>query len=710
MFMRKMRKDRRGLTLIELICAVAILGIISATVGGAMVVATDSYRNGTEETSLQSEAQFTVNAIEALIIDATDTVEFDGSLLKITNVDYTYEISFDADAKTLHYTQYETNNSGNVTAANELLAEHVKNFEVDASQFPTARNVKLTLTMENSRGRDFTTAYNITSRNNPDAGAPIDVSAVISVPELIVLEPNQNYPLSVNVYGPANQDYSAVFVEGASELASGTSLTKNGSVLNIQIGQNETGGADGALHIYIATSATGADGGPLKFTTVTVMIRRINTIVFENVFNVQSGLPYKQGTVYTVDAIPSSDIAAVVPFLEKQLGAAYDDDYVPTDTVEWYKFEADDGDDYVEVIGGTNGKTLTFKLKKDLPEGIGLRVYAKSLHSEGANKTGLQYDFVDDKVELKNGNSGIYPVGDLRRGTEGLLHSSLDPQKLVEQEWQRNHPGEALTWENSFNGGFGGNIYFRYYSTDTSLGLTSPDYPEWIRFTDQGNGVDFKFNASDFDHMKFVPDYTIEILYSYRYNNGNNQLAYYPAAAYPGGPYGTNQPLAHFANEEAYIYTVPIKGFTLRFTEYHDGAWDSAPKPTAPYETADGTGLGTMTNPLPVEQCQSVQLRVTSITGATATRGHQQKLRDNTKIYQYNGTVWEPVNNMQIRFDEGVSGDDYCYVSFSSQNLTKGVTYKMVMQSLDPSDPVETYANEPVDGEGGRGIVYFKVQ
>ena len=38
----KCREDRRGLTLIELVCAVAILAIISATVGGAMVVATNS--------------------------------------------------------------------------------------------------------------------------------------------------------------------------------------------------------------------------------------------------------------------------------------------------------------------------------------------------------------------------------------------------------------------------------------------------------------------------------------------------------------------------------------------------------------------------------------------------------------------------------------------------------------------------------------------
>ena len=91
MFMQKLRNNKKGFTLIELVCAMAILAIITLTISGAMVFASNSYKQGSIDTALQQELQFTANAIESLIVDATSEVTFVGNMLKIVNTDYTYE-------------------------------------------------------------------------------------------------------------------------------------------------------------------------------------------------------------------------------------------------------------------------------------------------------------------------------------------------------------------------------------------------------------------------------------------------------------------------------------------------------------------------------------------------------------------------------------------------------------------------------------------
>ncbi|MDE7185387.1 MAG: type II secretion system GspH family protein, partial [Lachnospiraceae bacterium] len=40
------KKRNRGFSLVEVVCAVAILGILSATIGGILVMSTKTYRKG----------------------------------------------------------------------------------------------------------------------------------------------------------------------------------------------------------------------------------------------------------------------------------------------------------------------------------------------------------------------------------------------------------------------------------------------------------------------------------------------------------------------------------------------------------------------------------------------------------------------------------------------------------------------------------------
>lgn len=704
--MRKMWKDRRGLTLIELVCAIAILAIISATIGGAMVVATNAYRSGTVETALQQEAQFTINAIEALIIDATDTVEFTGNVLKIANVDYTYEIVYDPSAKTLRYTQYDTADPSVVIAANELLAEHVADFYADTTRFDTTRNVGLQLTMENE-GKTFMTAYNITSRNNPDAGVPVEITATINVLDSIVLEPLQTYLLPVTVMGPANQNIT-VYPEtkNGHVLASGTTFQVKPGGVEITIGAQETGGTEEGFTLWISTEARGADGDPLKRVPVTVKIRRVNDI--DVTLTPVSGTNLKANAVYSVHAEEVGFNFNQVPL------APYDPDvgegaYVDPRTRVW-SFEAVGGtgnaNDYVEHNGVLNGSDLVFKLKRDLDSGMVLKITATAQHPAGVNKTGNIYGTVSKTVTLEAVDSPLTPrdSGGLRRGDDCEVDANLDPNKLIEDEWKRSHPGQEMPDRERWNGAFTGWIHFRYVATDGTH--ASPNYPNWIKMSMQGsNPTQFEFKRDDFKDMMFMKDYKIEVLYSFKYNKRDNSPAIYPASAYPDGPNGSCVPIPNV--DSAYIYTMSMNAFCMGFEAYEDGNWPPTSGSCAPYLTADGAGLGSLSNPMLLPFSGQIKLKFNVFTGAHVGKESViESLMSTTYCQRWDGSNWQNTN-VSLECKERWNKDSGV-LQFEPVNrqMQRGVVYRFVLDKVKG----ENYASEPSPGAGGRGYIYVKLQ
>lgn len=721
MFFKRVRKDRKGLTLVELICAVAILGVISATVGGAMVVATHTYRSGTIETAMQSEAQFTINSIESLIIDATNTVEYSGNVLTITNVDYTYVITYDTVAKELRYSQSDSV-TGAVIVSNELLAQHVAHFDAFTDDFPVTRNVRLELTLENE-GKSFTTAYNITSRNNPNAGAPPVVATVINVNHDIVLEPNDVYVLPVSVLGAPGLGYTFSLVPESDHISYSTASSAAGGI-ELKIHETETGGGDEKLYLNI----TASDGTP---TQVTIRIRRVydNDLGVDFPYGLSPngvGTNLMQGAEYTVTAqVVGSNLDP------EPIGTDYDRDYSPyTKKVIW-SFEivggdGGDGDSYAEIVSdvdnGNDTQTLTFRLKKNLDAGATLRIWATALHPEGVysvggastNKNGLPYGVgAKDKVELAAPNGGIYP-SDLRRGIEGYATVDLDPAKLVENEWTRNHPGES----SPYRGGFSGNVYFRYTSTD---GVDqSAGYPGWKQMGDQGMQMtQLKFNAGDFINMYLMKDYTLEILYSFRYDNGAGGH-YYPETAYTDNS-GVPNPyfgLRGNPDDDQYIYRFPLQCFGVYFDAYRDeatgGSWDTFNAIADQYKIDGGLGLGTASNPIKFKYGNNVQIRTNYISGAAANRGPTEYLYQNSaKLYKQVNGNWVQVNNFNCR-EYNKSGLDTSTLYFEPQNgqLSKNVTYRLELTQVKNNDRggiLEDYASESILGYGGRGVIYFQL-
>lgn len=121
---KRLWKNHRGFTLVELICTIAIFSIVITGVGSAMVISARSYQNGNIELDLQQQAQITANLLTNLIIDSDKVVEASGNLLKVEKVEsgttVTYEIYLDGD-RILYKKDGGTP---------QTLAEHVTGFSV----------------------------------------------------------------------------------------------------------------------------------------------------------------------------------------------------------------------------------------------------------------------------------------------------------------------------------------------------------------------------------------------------------------------------------------------------------------------------------------------------------------------------------------------------------------------------------------------------
>lgn len=706
MFMQRLRKDRKGMTLIELVCAVAILGIITLTVGGAMVFATNSYRHSTVETALQQEAQFTVNSIESLIIDATDTVTFSGDVLTIKNVDYTYEIVYDGTEKKLTYTQYSTSDSSIIVADNELLAEHVSRFFVDASNFDTSRNVQIQIEMENS-GSEFSSYYNITSRNDASAGDPVEIVANIVCETEIILEPLQTYTLGVSVVGPSNTAYTCHF-ESEPGMSGATTANVVSGGIDITIGANETGGDDAMLRLIISTVAVDSSGNPFT-KQVNVKIRRINEVGL-GALSLKSGDSLKNGAVYGLSAEALGTNLAEVP------GTAYDSDYVNPDTIRWSirVSNGDAGSDWATITPSTvDEKTVEFTLARDIPAGVSVFIRATALHPEGVlrgsawtNKTSAKnnaiakYGTVYKEYELKKNS----PYGDdvLRRGDECYLSAGHNYADLVKEDWMRNHPGETWDPRNGYNGGYEGNTHYRFVCEDrhTSGGTLTHTcswyYTGWHKIADQGDDpTRVKFNSTDFDGMLYMEDYDLDLYFSFYYIDFNNVKHVYPS------DFDANDTNPDPRN----VFTVPVNKMEIIFDKGKDSTGTLLN--LTPYLTASASGIGSRNNPLPLTQGFNIQFNYVNIGGCSNDREAIGKVFSNMKIYRADNNQYVTEKNFQNNFNgDKKSG----VVSFETQNggLQKDVVYKMVMSNVYTSTTgTEVYSEDNTSGASGRGLIYF---
>ncbi len=671
LFTRKFRKDARGFSLIEMICAVAILGAISTAIGGAMVVSSNSYKRGTTETEIQQDSHFTANVIEGLIVDATNEVNFDASskTLEIKNIDYTHVIKLDTTTNELKYTcKYPT---GGAVSPESVLASDVEDFNVNASNFAESRNAQVTIKMKRDNS-EIGTVYNVTSRNNPASSIPASFTpvATISGPTKITLEPNQVYTFNITVTatGGASSAVTASLI-GAGAGDTSASVNSTNTEVTVEVGAHEYG--TGGEFVVALQSSTG------EIHNVTVNVRRVNDFDMSEVTFV-SGTPFKKDAVYTVTARP------VGTHLDRDWAGAttYDQDYKsPYGAI--FSFEASAGpwNNYVEVVN-TNEEgnpSVIFKLKEDMGETDVIRVTARAKHPDGivngvqTNKTGSDYDEVTKTKILKKTAHATSPF---------LRGSDVDMQFTTPIPW------------GDIKDAYGGNapynqIRFRPVVLDAAGNFVSwiagEDWGEWQDVTDHGTAGDTHVFIRPGDYS-LAPHYAYAAELKLRYGNSATDITW---------------PIEGTTPKADYTIEFYIPRTTIQFNSCAD-----YPGGTFPV----GCVGAYQSSPLVFKGDNTVYW-----IQASANATHSDKFMQNNLTYELQNTTTGQTAYLQEFGMSATNTENFTLkmkMPVVSEATPSGTVYKLTLKwrdgLYDEKDLGET--NQPIANETtGEGIFYIKV-
>lgn len=275
---KRMKKtNNHGFSLVEILIAMAILGVVSLTIYSFMMQGSRFYGKQYADADIQSEAQLVANTISDLIVDCEVNISYDneisnsinpssssavyaeGKALEISNSDYQF-IIFHNGSNLFYlerrpsasdpsvYEAYDINNA-------ELLAENITAFDVDLSRVSgkgKGKNiVTFSMTYE-STGRSYSGNYQVNLRNN------ISVSGNNLVPitddencTALRVTPNPYY---VDVRG---KDTPVFYLQGTNVASANKDFVANSDVSNA-----------GRANVY-TWAVKDADGNNVDFATTT---------------------------------------------------------------------------------------------------------------------------------------------------------------------------------------------------------------------------------------------------------------------------------------------------------------------------------------------------------------------------------------------------------------------------------------------------------
>lgn len=145
----QMMRNNKGLSLIELIVAIAILAVAGVAILGFVMNTSSSYAKTNKEVKLQYEQQLAVNQVRDMIVEsdkgiyfdsASKTLAFYGATKKVsgTTVYPVSVISFKDAEKKMYFGTKEFTSAADVTFASvvdlKLLSDNVKDFNIDLTQ------------------------------------------------------------------------------------------------------------------------------------------------------------------------------------------------------------------------------------------------------------------------------------------------------------------------------------------------------------------------------------------------------------------------------------------------------------------------------------------------------------------------------------------------------------------------------------------------
>jgi prepilin-type N-terminal cleavage/methylation domain-containing protein len=153
----------KGVTLLELLVAVAISVIVIATIAYFMERSTKNYKNANEEVTLQMEAQTILNQLNDLIMEAYN-VKYEAQVLKIYQNTENYIITFEAENDRLTFEKVQVGNAS--TGNSVLFGQYVDDFRVvDTGVDDTNKTIEITLDLKyNSKTYNKTSSVTLRNR------------------------------------------------------------------------------------------------------------------------------------------------------------------------------------------------------------------------------------------------------------------------------------------------------------------------------------------------------------------------------------------------------------------------------------------------------------------------------------------------------------------------------------------------------------------
>ena len=468
--LHKTYQDNRGLSLVEMLCAVAILALVTGVIGSVIVISTRTYRRGISETNIQQEAQLAANNIGNMVKDACSVVygESGAQYIKngkelmsnadatpkmqaagftelsiITNEKIQYTMTFDESNKKILYQEYNTTD-GLARTNPEIMATNIVDFKADTTDFENSKTIKLSMKVEDSdTNRSIPMEYTMTSRNGDGEGGEYvtntDSVVIIFLEDDVVLVPGETYQIPLSVTGKLNE--GGLEWDSVSGVNAGA-LTMDYAEVTVPI---DSTGAPASFSVR--TKDKDGDGNPKDTASCNVGIRKVSGVAVSHSIDTKDsrdGMLETAGTVYTFNAnISGSE-------LTKRVAYAYDSNYKTAQAVVWswelvadgvtykrewtcsqnaggrYEFaESTDGDQskFDEYLSVTLNKEdaiipqLIMKIEKDMPADFVLTVRATSKHALGVNKADSAYGDKD--------NASYYGE-DIVKPRETILNKDLE--------------------------------------------------------------------------------------------------------------------------------------------------------------------------------------------------------------------------------------------------------------------------------------------
>lgn len=406
------KKDNRGLSLVEILCAIAIFSMIAAAIGTVIVLSSRTFRRGVTETSLQQEAQLVANRIGTIVQDACEASFDEGAktLTLKTNDNKEYKISLSGEE--LVYSD--------ATMSGAKLAEKIQSFSVKTDDFEKSNTVYLDMRVADG-SKVYNVQYAISARNQMTAdipNTPLTEHVSIFSDSEVVMVPGETYTIPYSVAGKVTIGMDAAVTSGTASIGA---IGMDGVEVTIPADTTDT-----VVQLQVFTKDT-LDGTttPKATANINIRIRRVKSIsVVHNsdrsaVDPSKSGNSYEaQGCVYTFYARVSADNP------EKQAGTTYDSGWKNPNYVYWSDKATLNGTpvnvtDYFNVVYSEdlNIPTAKYTIKQDLPSGLRLDVTAKSKHAAGENKASSSYAVVEGSDYIEARPAKINPPDEI----------SLDP-------------------------------------------------------------------------------------------------------------------------------------------------------------------------------------------------------------------------------------------------------------------------------------------